>query len=271
MHVDARLCMIEDDSVTTSDFLVQERQARIREKLAASGRVLAGDLAVEFSVSEDTIRRDLREMAAAGLCQRVYGGALAPIPPTAPFMERVTDQPERKRALARAAARSIEPAMLVFLDASSTNLAIAEEISASFGVTVATNAPRIATALMESVDVILIGGMVDRRVGGAVGGKASSDAGLLRPDLCILGACGVDAEAGITAFQLEDAEFKRMIARRSRAVMTTATVKKLGTAAPYDVIGIAECERLVVEHDADGEAIRDIVALGVEIIRADKI
>ncbi|PYE85219.1 DeoR/GlpR family DNA-binding transcription regulator [Phyllobacterium leguminum] len=253
-----------------SDFLLQERQARIVEKLAASGKVLAGELAREFSVSEDTIRRDLREMAVAGLCRRVYGGALA-IPPTAPFAERAVDQPERKGALARAAVRFIEPGMLVFLDASSANLAIAREISSLSGVTVVTNAPPIASVLMEAVDVILIGGAVDRRVGGALGSRALGDAERLRPDLCILGACGVDAEAGITAFHLEDAEFKRTIARRSRCVMTTAMSEKLGTAAPHDVIAMAECGRLVVEHDADAAIINDIAALGVEIVRAGKI
>ncbi|KXF76298.1 DeoR family transcriptional regulator [Paramesorhizobium deserti] len=254
--------------MNASDFLVQERQVRIREKLATSGRVLAGDLALEFSVSEDTIRRDLREMAAAGLCRRVYGGALAPVPPTAPFMERAAEQPERKHSLARAAVQFIEQGMLVFLDASSTNLAIAREISSISGITVATNAPLIASALMDKVDLILIGGTVDRRVGAAVGGKALSDVALLRPDLCILGACGVEAQAGITAFHLEDAELKRVIARRSRSVMTTATAEKLGTAAPHDVIAMAECGRLVVEQDTAAETIRDIEALGVEVIFA---
>jgi len=257
--------------MSASDFLVEERQAQIARKLAVSGKVLAGELALEFAVSEDTIRRDLREMAAAGLCRRVYGGALAPTPPTAPFNERTTEQPERKRALARAAVQFIEPGMLVFLDASSTNLAIAQEISSVSGITVATNAPLIASALMETVDLILIGGMVDPRVGAAIGGKALSDVALLRPDLCILGACGVDAEAGITAFHLEDAEFKRVIARRSRSVMTTATLEKLGTAAPHDVIALAECARLVVEQDAAADMIVEIEALGVEVVRASKV
>jgi DeoR/GlpR family transcriptional regulator of sugar metabolism len=61
--------------------LLDERQAEIRRRLVSNDRVIAGDLAQEFQVSEDTIRRDLRELAAAGQCIRVYGGAL-PVPPT---------------------------------------------------------------------------------------------------------------------------------------------------------------------------------------------
>ena len=62
------------------DFLLRERQGVISERLRLNGRVLAAELALEFGVSEDTVRRDLREMAAAGLCERVYGGAL-PVSP----------------------------------------------------------------------------------------------------------------------------------------------------------------------------------------------
>ena len=59
-----------------TDLLLRERQGIIRKRLAEEGRVIAADLAQEFRISEDTIRRDLREMAAAGFCRRVYGGAL---------------------------------------------------------------------------------------------------------------------------------------------------------------------------------------------------
>ncbi|KTQ76027.1 DeoR faimly transcriptional regulator, partial [Aureimonas ureilytica] len=58
--------------------MTPERHGRIRERLSLEGRVLASELARDFGVSEDTIRRDLRELASAGLCRRVYGGALPP-------------------------------------------------------------------------------------------------------------------------------------------------------------------------------------------------
>ena len=60
----------------TNELLLRQRQSLIAQRLEVADRVIAADLAAEFNVSEDTIRRDLREMAAAGLCERVYGGAL---------------------------------------------------------------------------------------------------------------------------------------------------------------------------------------------------
>ena len=78
----------------SATLLLKQRHALIQQQLQADGRVLALDLARQLDVSEDTIRRDLREMAAAGLCQRVYGGAL----PLAPDGGSLT---QRKHEVAR--------------------------------------------------------------------------------------------------------------------------------------------------------------------------
>ena len=75
--------------MSMQDLLLGERQALIRTRLDLSGRVIAADLAQELGVSEDTIRRDLREMASAGLCRRVYGGALRLSPSTTSMNERI--------------------------------------------------------------------------------------------------------------------------------------------------------------------------------------
>src|ERR1035441_6534097 len=89
--------------------LPDERQQIILERLSRRGRVLAGDLAREFRTSEDTIRRDLREMAAAGKCRRVYGGALSLSRASGPLAARLAEAPDRKAALGRAAAALVRP------------------------------------------------------------------------------------------------------------------------------------------------------------------
>jgi DeoR/GlpR family transcriptional regulator of sugar metabolism len=92
----------------------------------------------------------------------------------------------------------------------------------------------------------------------------------LAPDLCILGACGVDIEAGLTTFGFEDAEFKRFATSRSKRVMVAATSEKFGTAAPHSVLPVAHCECLIVEHDADATMLREYRARGCRTIIADK-
>ena len=239
--------------MNANEMLLRERQGIISVKLRTHGRVLAAELASEFGVSEDTVRRDLREMAAAGLCERVYGGALPVSPAGGSLKQRMGFALERKQSLAAAAVSQISAGSTVFFDAGSTNLAIASALPQDMQLTAATNAPAIAAALLDKtgVNVILIGGLVDRQVGGALGAKALRDMEQLSPDLCVLGTCGVDLEAGVTTFGFEDAEFKRFATSKSKRVLVAVTSEKFGTAAPHGVLPIAHCECLVVEHDAD--------------------
>jgi len=255
-----------------ADLLLRERHALIQNRLKQSGRVLAAELAQELRVSEDTIRRDLRDMASAGLCERVYGGALQILTASSPLSERVTVAPKRKDMLARAAVGFLKTGMTVFIDAGSTNLAIARAIPADLELTIATNTPLIAAAVMDKpgVTLLLIGGKVDRQVGAAIGAKAQRDVEVLRPDLCVLGACGVDIDTGLTAFGFEDAEFKRFVARRSVSVLAAVTNEKLGLVGSHAVIPIGECSTLVLEHDAPATAGDAYGQLGIQLVRSEK-
>lgn len=97
--------------------LPDERHRIIRKRLSSGERVLAVDLARELGASEDTIRRDLRELASLGVCQRVYGGALPVSPASGSFRIRQRQQPGSKVALGRAVATIIAAGQVVFLDA----------------------------------------------------------------------------------------------------------------------------------------------------------
>ncbi|MGB3878723.1 DeoR/GlpR family DNA-binding transcription regulator [Shinella zoogloeoides] len=255
--------------MSVQDLLLGERQALIRMRLDLSGRVIAAELAQELGVSEDTIRRDLREMAASGLCQRVYGGALRISPASTTMNERMAIGGARKAALARAAATLVPAGATVFLDAGSTNLALARALPAGQGLTVATNAPAIAAALLErDLTTIQLGGLIDARLGAAIGAKAMRDAEALRPDILVLGVCGIDPEAGVTAGSFEEAEFKRFLASRSRTVMVVATNDKLSTAAPYSVVPLSRVAQVVIEADADDEEAAALTVAGIETLRA---
>lgn len=260
----ARFCTI----MIQTELLLRQRHGLIRKQLETAGRVLASELAVTFDVSEDTIRRDLRMMAAAGQCERVYGGALAIEPKATTLSERMRVAPERKAALARCAVAFVKDGMTVFFDAGSTNLAIARALPDDVRATIATNTPVIASALMEKpgVELILIGGKFDRQAGAAIGAKAQRDAEMLRPDLCILGACGIDATEGVTAVGFEDAEFKRVVVMRSKAVLAAVTNAKLGLRAPHAVLPVAGCTHLLLEHDAPLHSIEALRALCADVI-----
>lgn len=259
--------------MTTENLLLQERHNLILQRLLADGRVLAPDLAQSLKVSEDTIRRDLRDLAAAGLCKKVYGGALRlpAAPDSGTLAQRRTQQVEKKSLLAQTAVTQVAAGNILFIDAGSTNLNIAAALP-DLQLTVVTNAPAIAALLLErpNIEVIMIGGRIDNRSGASLGATALRDIELMRPDLCFLGPCGVDAQAGVSAFHYDEAAFKRRIAAVSRSVLVATTDDKLGTAAPFHVLAPAQISTLIVEHNADTAQTDAFAALGVRVLRAEQ-
>lgn len=250
-----------------TECLPEERQHAIVELLTAQGRVVASDLARQFNTSEDTIRRDLRELAAAGLCKRVYGGALPVSPASGSLNERKMQNPERKQALAECLIKLITPGQVVFIDAGSTNLAVAQALPADLKLTVVTNAPAIAAVLAEreNITLVLLGGTINRTTGAALGTQTLRDVANIRPDLYILGVCALDAEMGLTAFDLEDAEFKRLVASQAKSVITAVTTDKLQTSAPFRITDSNILSALIAEADADETLLKTICGPDVPI------
>jgi DeoR/GlpR family transcriptional regulator of sugar metabolism len=252
-----------------SRLLTSERLQDIEARLARDGRVVAAELARLYTTSEDTIRRDLRALAAGGRCLRVYGGALPATPARGPVSARAGLAPAAKAALGAALARLVEPGMTVFIDAGSTTLGCAERLEA-VGVTVVTHAPAIAAALVErpGLRLVTIGGQVDGEVGAALGVGVRAALDSIRPDLLLLGACGVDAEAGITAEHADDAAVKRLLAARSARVAVAADRGRLGTAAAFAVIPLAACDMLVIEAGTDPDMRARLAGAGPVLVEA---
>jgi DeoR/GlpR family transcriptional regulator of sugar metabolism len=250
--------------------LAAERQQQILERLDREGRVLAASLAEAFAISEDTIRRDLRDLAGRGLCRRVYGGALPVSPASSSAQIRAGEATDRKAALGQALAALIAPDSLLFVDSGSTNLAAVKAFPDDLRLTVATHDPAIAAVLLakRQVKLWLIGGRVDARVGAALGGRTLADVEALRPELALLGVCALDPVAGVAAFDPEDAEIKRALLRNSSRVAAAVLNEKLETRAPF-ALGLAESlERVVLEANAPEPIARAFAERGMTVLRA---
>lgn len=246
------------------------RRDTIAARLAQGQSVVAAVLAAEFAISEDAIRRDLRALAAQGLCRRVYGGALPIAAGSTPIGARIEEGRERKQALARAVVALVRPGELLFLDSGSTNLAVAALLPEDHDLTVATNSIHIAEALLARPDLplIMIGGAVDPVVGGCVDAAAVLGVRSLNVDRCFLGACAVEPVAGVSAYELADATFKRALLAVSRHSLVLATSDKLGARAPHRVAPVDRLDGLVVEHDADPAAVAALAQAGARILEA---
>jgi DeoR/GlpR family transcriptional regulator of sugar metabolism len=251
-----------------SSLLPNERHRIILDHLARDGRVIAAGLASELGVTEDMIRRDLRDLSEAGICQRVYGGAV-PLAPETPLVQRLGEHVEEKNALAGLAISLVKANQTIFLDSGSTNEAIALCLPQNLNLTVVTNAPLVAAALAGRTDLTLmtVGGRVDPKSGAAVGASAIREIQMIQADLCFLGACSVNVEGGVAAFDPDEADVKRAFVRSSSSLAVAVMNNKLGTRAPHCVASTTQLTFLIVEQSAPASTVNELIDAGVQVLR----
>ncbi|WP_018610505.1 DeoR/GlpR family DNA-binding transcription regulator [Uliginosibacterium gangwonense] len=250
----------------------EQRQALIRDLLLKEGRVVCVKLSQELQVSEHTIRRDLQELAQEGICKRVYGGAVSISHASPSFATRVEENNASKECLAKASAQLIRDGGCVFIDAGTTNLAIAKAIPVNLSLTVVTNSPAIALELMKTAkhEVVILGGRVQIQVGGALGITPLQQIENMYFDQCFLGACALDAVEGLTIFDHEDSEFKRAVAGRSNEIIVAMTSDKVPSIARYRVASCEDITTLVVEHDIPQEKTAPFLERGMDLRFAEQ-
>jgi DeoR/GlpR family transcriptional regulator of sugar metabolism len=249
--------------------LTAQRRDLLLERLRRDGRLVAREIAAELEVTEDMIRRDLRELAAAGLVQRVYGGALPVSPAVADYATRAEVSPAGKRRVAAAAAALVAPGTVVAIDGGTTALAVVDTLPRDLRATVVTHSPTVAVALAEhrGIDVEIIGGRLFRHSMVAYGATAVEAAAHLRADVFLLGVTGVHAEAGLTTGDREDAAMKRALAARAGDTYVLASAEKIGAASAFEVLPLDAVSGVITDAE-DGPALEALAARGVPLIRA---
>ena len=245
--------------------LTRERKAFLLDRLAREGRLVATALAAELGTSEDTIRRDLRELAAEGLLTRVHGGAMPASPAVQPLAARRTIAPDLKARLADRAAALLLPGMTVILDGGTTHAALVAALPRDLSLTVVTHSPTIATLLepFEKIRVILIGGPLLRHSMVAVGAEAAEAYSRVRADLCLLGVTGLHAEAGLTTGDPEEAAIKRRMVAQAGETVVIATPDKLGAVSPFAIVPLRDLDTLVMPEGTNF----DVGAWSGEVLR----
>ncbi len=249
--------------------LTVQRREFLLDRLQRDGRLVARDIASELGVTEDMIRRDLRELAAAGLVQRVYGGALPVAPAAADYATRTSVATDSKRRVAAAAARLVTPGSVVLLDGGTTALAIVGALSRDLSATVVTHSPTVAIALVDhrGIDVEIIGGRLFRHSLVACGAAAVEAAALIRADLFFLGVTGVHAEAGLTTGDRDEAAMKRALAARAGDTYVLASSEKIGAASPFEVVPLGSVSGIITDAP-HGPSLSALQQTGVRVVQA---
>ncbi|MBG0562802.1 DeoR/GlpR family DNA-binding transcription regulator [Actinoplanes aureus] len=250
--------------------LAAERRDFLLARLHTDGKLVAKEIAAELGVAEDSIRRDLRELAAAGLCQRVYGGALPVSPAVADYAARTTVATSSKDRVAAAAAALIRPGSTVLLDGGTTALAVTAALPADLHATVVTHSPTVAAALVThaAVDVYVLGGRLFKHSAVTCGAAAAEAAQRISADLFLLGVTGVHHEAGLTTGDADEAAMKRTLAGRAADTYVLASSEKIGAASPFTVLTPDAVSGVITDAPADHPVLRALRTAGVAIIPA---
>lgn len=253
--------------------LTAQRKQLILSRLASHGQIVAGELAEELGTSEDTIRRDLRELAQQGKLQRVHGGALPASAATGDLRVRQQVSTDEKQALGRCGAQLIKPGQVVMLDGGTTAIQVARHLPSDLRATVITHSPNVAVELAahRHVDIIVLGGRLFRHSMVNVGASVIEAASRFRADLFFLGVTGVHPEAGLSTGDAEEADVKRALHARAAETVVLASSEKLLSASAFVIAPMKALSLLVVPDGTKPRTVAALRAGGVAVQKASAL
>ncbi|MCB0582653.1 MAG: DeoR/GlpR transcriptional regulator [Phaeodactylibacter sp.] len=248
--------------------LKKERHALIMREVNIRNKVLHADLSKKLAVSEDTIRRDLQELAEEGKLVKVRGGALSKSFQTNSYRGGDIYKYQEKTAIARKAVPLFSNGMLVLISGGTTTVELARILPPELEVTFYTPSLLVALQLAEhpNSETILIGGRISRNAKISTGGEVISVLHDIRPDLCLIGTNSIDARIGVTDSDWEVVDVKRAMIKASEKVAVLAISEKLDNAQKIRIAPIDEVDYLITELDPGHALLGPYKAAGIQVI-----
>lgn len=231
--------------------LKEERQAYIIHQINLHNKVLSSDLSVQLNVSEDTIRRDLNELAENGQVIKVYGGALSKSFQY-PFQEGHVYAKDGKKEIARKAISLIQNGMTILVGGGTTMIELARAVPEDVQCTFFTISPLVALELAEkeNLEVILMGGKLSRNTNIVSGAQVINEMSEIKVDLCLLGTNSLSVEEGITDSDWEVVQIKRAMLKCSKKLAILSIAEKLGSNQRMRVAPLRDVTYLVTDLDS---------------------
>jgi DeoR/GlpR family transcriptional regulator of sugar metabolism len=227
--------------------LTTSRKRFLLDRLARDGHLTVAPLAAELGLSEDTVRRDLSDLAAQQKLIRVHGGAVMASPTHAALDTRRGMHKDAKVLLAKAAVKLIPERAVVIIDGGTTHAEIAAAIPLDFHLSVVTHSPAVAISFEfhRRVSVLLVGGQIFKHSMIANGPETALTYSRILADMCFLGVTGVHQELGLTTGDSSEGTLKRIMIDASAEVVVLATSDKLDRASAWRVSDLSALSTLV--------------------------
>ncbi|HEY1023684.1 MAG TPA: DeoR/GlpR family DNA-binding transcription regulator [Sphingobacteriaceae bacterium] len=238
--------------------LKKERHAFIIRQINLHNKVLSADLSNQLRVSEDTVRRDLIELADAGKIIKVHGGALSKSFHF-PFQHLEVYAHDAKKVVAQKALKLIKDGMIVLTGGGTTMMELARMIPDDIRATFFTISPLVALELSEhpNLTVILIGGQFSKNAQVVLGSEVISFLSDIKVDLCFLGANGFSLSDGITDSDWDVVQVKKAMIKASNKLVVLSISEKLNSVKPMKICNLNQVAGLVTELKPSDEKLSE--------------
>jgi len=249
------------------------RRALLTAFIDEHGQATVVELADAFSVSADTVRRDLDWLAKRGAVSRTYGGAVTVAGLAATdtsFSDRSSVHRDEKHAIASAAAERIADGETVILNGGTTTLAVAKALDVRRNLTIVTNHLRIPAAVPPAAvrDVYLLGGSCRPASHVTIGPVTFPGTEGISADVAVIGVGGVAARAGFTTTNLQEAQMMAEMIASAQRTIVVADSSKFGRSAFAHIVRLEAVGILITDRKPDPELLDALSAAGVGVIVA---
>ncbi|ABR61732.1 DeoR family transcriptional regulator [Sinorhizobium medicae] len=228
-----------------------ERQAEILELAKAEGRVLVEDLAQRFSVTPQTIRKDLNDLCDARVLNRIHGGAIFPSgKENVKYESRRQIAAAEKQAIGRAAASLIPDNSSLFINIGTTTEAVGEALLDHRELMVITNNINVANRLrvFPTIEVVIAGGVVRGSDGGIVGEAAVDFIKQFKVDFAVIGASAIDPDGALLDFDYREVKVAQAIIANARHVILVSDSTKFERTAPVRIGHISQVQTFITDR-----------------------
>jgi len=253
----------------TTDLYPAERQQLILAQLNRNGRASVAELSQMLGVSEVTIRADLQALVAGDLILRTHGGAvLAPRAPELSLTLRRQQQVDAKEHIGAAAAEFVANGDAVFLDASSTALALAHALRQRRDLTILTHSLVVAQSMLDAsgVTVVMTGGTLQRETVSLMGTDGLAILRKYNLKAGFFGAHGLSFPEGLTDVSAGEAEVKRQVVALCRQVVALVDATKWGRVGPASFARPQDLHVIITDTQAPAGLVEQARALGTRVL-----
>jgi len=246
----------------------KERQQKVVDEVSINRQVSSTFLAEKLNVSEDTIRRDIKELDKKGLLTKVHGGAISTMQKLYHYNEDVIYKREEKVVIAKKAITLIEDGMVVIMSGGTTNLMLAKLFPKNLKITIYTYSLPIAMQLAEhpTIETIFIGGRIQRNSMVTTGIDVIQYLSNITANLCFIGVSAFNTEQGITGEGYEVALVKKAMIKASERNIYLSTSNKLNTRLNYDICPVKELDIAITDLDLDDPILKPYIDSSIALM-----